>query len=94
MTCYMVACELNRPGDDYIGLVDAIERAGSQVRQCLAAVWLVVTDQSAAELRDALKAHLGGNDRLLVAQVGSEVAWRADRRFADSVGALLGPRSR
>ena len=93
MTCYMVACELNRPGDDYIGLVDAIERAGSQVRQCLEAVWLVVTDKSAAELRDALKAHLGGNDRLLVAQLGSEVAWRADARFSSGLTHLLRPRA-
>ena len=77
MACYMVACELNRPGDDYIDLVEAIERTGSRWRQCLSAVWLVVTDKSAAELRAELKPYLGRSDRLLVAQLSAESSWRA-----------------
>ena len=81
MACYLVACELNSPGDDYIGLTEAIERLASRSRRCLGSVWLVHAESTAAELRDELKPHLGDNDRLLVAQI-SEIAWRADARFA------------
>jgi len=81
MACYLVACELTRPGDDYIALVEAIERLASRSSRCLGSVWLLQTERTAAELRDELKPHIGDYDRLLVAQVG-ELAWRADARFA------------
>lgn len=77
MTCYMVACELTSPGEDYIELIAAIERMGSRWRRCLNAVWVVASERSAAELRAELKPYLGNHDRLIVAQLSAESAWRA-----------------
>ena len=90
MACFMIACELNRPGDDYLHLIDAIERLGSRWRRCLDGMWLVVTASSAAEIRDELRPHIGPNDRLFVAQMGGDVAWRApDGRASADLTALL-----
>jgi hypothetical protein len=94
MACYMIACELNRPGDDYIDLVEAIERLDTRWRPCLEGMWLVVTEKSAAEIRDELRAYLGPNDQLFVAQLSGEVAWRhPDRRDSAALGALFRPQA-
>ncbi len=91
MACFMIACELNRPGDDYMHLIEAIERLDTQWRQCLGGMWLVITEKSAAAIRDEVKPHIGPNDRLFVAQMGGDVAWRGpDRRAFADVAALLG----
>lgn len=93
MACYIVACELTRPGEDYIELTEAIERLATESRLCLKALWLVVTDKSAAQIRDELRPYLGQNDQLLVAQLSGEAAWRApDGRFSSDLATLLPPR--
>ncbi|MBU2488499.1 MAG: hypothetical protein KKA60_03815 [Proteobacteria bacterium] len=39
-------------------------------------LWLVRTSLNAAQVRDAVKTHLGPEDRLLVLGVSGEAAWR------------------
>lgn len=86
----MVACELNRPGEDYVELTGAIERLGSESRPCLNALWVVVTDKSAAQIRDELRPYLGQTDQLLVAKLAGEAAWRApDERFSRHLATLF-----
>lgn len=75
MATYMVGYDLNRPGQDYKDLIGAIEKLSGTRWHCLDSTWLIVTDRSAKEIRDALKPHLDGNDELLVAKMAGEGAW-------------------
>ena len=91
MACYLIACELNCPGRDYIDLTDAIERLDERWHQCLEAMWLVVTDKTAVEIRDHLKPYLDRNDQVFVAQLSGDAAWRGGRGLSSGLTALLRP---
>ena len=92
MACYIIACDLNRPGEDYVELIQTIERLASRARECVRGTWLVLTDKTATELRDELRPYVGENDRLFVAQIGGEVAWRGpDHRMSMGLTGLLRP---
>ena len=46
MATYMIGYDLNRPGQDYPALIDAIKRLGTWWHH-LDSTWIVVTDQKA-----------------------------------------------
>ena len=75
MTCYLISYDLLAPGRNYEALYEAIKAFGTwaHVHESL---WAVVTDKSAAELRDHLLQFLDGNDRLFLVKSGVEAAWR------------------
>lgn len=56
------------------GLIKAIKAQGPWWRQDNFA-WIVVSERSAAQIRDALMPHLGPNDQLFVVREDREVAW-------------------
>jgi hypothetical protein len=90
MACYMIGYDVKTPGQDDAALVEAIGEIATQSFPCLHSTWLVLTEKSAVELRDALTHHLGSNDRLFVAEVGRDAAWRgAGKNFTDSLNRLL-----
>ncbi len=60
---------------DYEGLFAALEELGSGYWDCLESTWLVMTDRTPAQIRDALKPHLKPDDRLLVVRCGGGAAW-------------------
>jgi hypothetical protein len=66
-------------GDDnsskYEPLIQAIKSYGYWGKLMLSA-WIVVTEQSAQEVRDHLMPLLDPNDRIFVAPVGKPAAWR------------------
>ena len=79
MACFMIGCTLNTPGADTIDLARSIQRLGMS-RQCIDSVWIVASDQSAAEILAALRPALGPNDDLVVAELSGSVAWRGTRK--------------
>jgi hypothetical protein len=86
MACYIISYDLNTPGQDYIELTNAIERVGTTAWQCLNAAWLVITDLTAVQIRDALKPYVDKNDELLIAQLGNDAAWRGGgRHFSEGL---------
>ena len=96
MSCYLVGCDLSSPGHDYIALVEAIEALGERSLECLHSTWLLTSDLTAAEIRDELKPYLGHGDRLVVAEVGRDAAWRGgNKAFSEAMGTVLNasPRS-
>ena len=75
MATYMIGYDLNRPLQDYAELIDAIKTYGTWWHQ-LDSTWLVVTEDTAVQIRDKLAPYLDANDELLVAKVSAPAAWR------------------
>lgn len=74
MALYMVGYDLDKPGQDYSDLIAAIKTYGTWWHH-LDSTWLIVTDDSALQIRDHLKQYLDSNDKLLVAVIGAPAAW-------------------
>ncbi|MBI1376091.1 MAG: hypothetical protein GC157_01190 [Frankiales bacterium] len=69
----MVSYDLQRPGQNYSGLIEAIKGLGAY-RHCLQSTWLVATAHSPAAVWDSLAGHVDKNDRVLVMTVGGTAA--------------------
>lgn len=74
MSTYAINYDLNKPGQNYDSLIEAIKQFATWWHH-LDSCWLVVTNLSAADIRDRLKPHLDRNDELLVAKLSGEAAW-------------------
>jgi hypothetical protein len=74
MALYMVGYDLDKPGQNYSDLIAAIKTYGTWWHH-LDSTWLIVTDDSAIQVRDYLKQYLDSNDKLLVAVIGAPAAW-------------------
>jgi hypothetical protein len=77
MATILIGYDLNSPGQDYAGLVDAIKNLGTGWWHHLDSTWLVNTSKTPAQVRDALAAHLDKGDEILVIDVTkASRAWR------------------
>lgn len=75
MSCYIIAYDLKRPGQQYSELYEAIKsyRRWARIND---SVWAVVTDNKAKEVRDHLGSYIDKNDSIFVLKSGVEAAWR------------------
>jgi hypothetical protein len=72
----MVGYDLNRPGQNYEGLIEYLKGLGAWWHH-LDSTWLVNTTKTPAEVRDSAVAFLDAGDELLVMDVtGVARAWR------------------
>jgi len=74
MRVYAITYDLNRPGQKYELLYQAIKNLGTHWH-FMQNTWLVCTALSAAEVRDHLARYVDSNDKLFVAKV-TEAAWQ------------------
>ena len=74
MNSYLIGYDLNRPGGNYAELIDAIKLIGTWWH-CLDSTWIVKTDLTAVQIRDALSPHIDSSDELLVVKLSGEAAW-------------------
>lgn len=70
MSMKAITYDLSAPGRDYTKLYEAIKAYGTW-SHIAESVWLVVTDKTTTEIRDALKKTVDSNDRLIVFQLTS-----------------------
>jgi len=73
MRTLLVGYDLNRPGQNYSGLVEEL-KAVPLWWHYLDSTWLVRTEEAPVELRDRLSAHVDPGDELLVIDVTSRAA--------------------
>lgn len=66
---YIVAYDLNAPGQKYKKMTEALETYGTNQKKILETTWLLKTRKSAQEIYDGLKAYLDSNDRIIVIEV-------------------------
>jgi len=63
---YSISYDLNKPGQNYNELFEAIKKCGSSYIRPLKSLWLVDTALSATAIWDRLSAHVDSNDRMLI----------------------------
>jgi hypothetical protein len=76
MPAFMIGYDLSREKKNRDQLMDAIKAVGHSYWHFLDSTWLVVTDKTAAEIRDALKDYIDGGEELLVAELTGKWASR------------------
>ena len=74
MSTCIISYDLNRPGQNYNPLYEAIKRYDNWWHH-LDSTWIIVTPQTAVQVRDNLTQHIDSNDKLLVVKSGREAAW-------------------
>ena len=74
MKSYLIGCDLNRPGQNYPELIEAIKNFSLSWHH-LDRAWILKTDWSAKEVRNYLKPHIDSGDELLVVELTGEGAW-------------------
>ncbi len=65
MAVQLITYDLHKPGQHYSELFKAIKALGAWCH-CVESVWLVRTNLTTAQVRDALLAHIDTNDVLVV----------------------------
>lgn len=76
MSTLLVGYDLNKPGQDYEGLIKHLKNVGSNWWHRLDSTWLIKTTMSPKELREDLRAYVDAGDELLVLDV-SGARWAA-----------------
>ncbi|WP_082549026.1 SinR family protein [Rhizobacter sp. Root404] len=74
MTVYVISYDLNRPGQNYPELFEAIKACGSWWH-CLTSTWMVSSSMSALDIATKLWAVMDANDKLLVNPVAKGSSW-------------------
>jgi len=74
MATYIIDYDLNRPGQNYTELFEAIKALGPWWH-CLDSTWIVKSNLTAVQIRDAVSSRIDRNDRLLVAELSGQAAW-------------------
>ncbi|AIJ45913.1 hypothetical protein O987_08895 [Comamonas testosteroni TK102] len=74
MASYLIGYDLNKTGQDYAALIDAIKGLGLWWH-CLDSTWIIKHDGPSTVIRDALKPYIDSNDELLVVKLTGEGAW-------------------
>lgn len=64
---YLVTYDLNRAGQNYDGLIDAIK--SYSCKHVMQSVWFVKSDSSANEISEHLRAFIDNNDNLFVGEI-------------------------
>jgi len=75
MKSIIIEYDLCAPGRDYTSLYSAIKGYGTYAH-ITESTWFIKTDDSCPQVRDNLVAYIDTNDRLFVATLVGEAAWR------------------
>jgi len=78
---YAITYDLNKPGQDYPGLYEAIKELGTWWHY-LDSFWLLDSSKSAQQISDAILSKTDKSDYLLVIRVTSDYAgWLPDKSW-------------
>jgi hypothetical protein len=75
MALYWISYDLDKPGQDYSDLIKRLKELGAT--RVLLSDWLFPHDNTTPKaIRDDLDRFLDSNDRIIVAQLHNNAAWR------------------
>lgn len=73
MATYLMTYDLDKPGQNYTGLIAALTSAGAV--RILLSTWVIQTTESHAQVRDRYRRYIDANDRLFVTDVHLWAGW-------------------
>jgi len=89
MKTHLISYDLDKPGQDYTGIIARLKELGAV--KVLYSEWVLRHTASAAEIRDDLQRFIDASDMLLVVVLTGEAAWTklmiSDNAFKQSIGA-------
>jgi hypothetical protein len=88
LSAKIITYDLRSPGQDYTSLINAIEKYPNCVK-ISESCWLINNSQTTAQVRDALTPLMDSNDRIFVAALSGEAAWRNTLSSHDSIKRTL-----
>lgn len=68
MPVFLLTYDLNRPGQDYDGLIDELKRT-NQWWHYLKSTWLLYTTETSDQLWNRVRPHVDDSDRVLICPV-------------------------
>lgn len=71
---YIVTYDLCKPQQNYAELINRLKLYSAY--RVTESCWLIVTSQTAVEIRDNLGYYIDSNDRIMVAALTGEAAWK------------------
>jgi hypothetical protein len=87
MNKYMIVYDLEKRGESYEPLLDALRKLGAL--HVLYSKWVLRTNYNSVQLRDYLRKFIDANDLLLVVGLNGEAAWTSlfvtDEQFKQAV---------
>ena len=75
MATFLVSYDLNKPGQDYKDLIEAIKGLSDTWWHHLDSTWVLEHPGPSKAIRDGLTPHLDASDELLVVKLTGEGAW-------------------
>lgn len=88
MATYIVTYDLMKQGQNYTCLTKKLDAYPTHWH-AQGSVWLIETNQSAVDIRENLSSCLDANDKLLVARLSGEAAWKG---YSNNVSSWLNDR--
>ena len=84
MGLLLVAFDLTKPDQDSTGLIERLKSVGPWWHG-LESIWIVRTELTTVQLRDALAPYLDSSDRLLVLDVTGDAGawWNVSKKTSD-----------
>ena len=74
MPIQLISYDLQRPGQNYPDLFNAIKSIGTNWWHCLESVWLIRTTLASAQVQDQLRLHIDASDKILIAALAGNWA--------------------
>lgn len=74
MSTFLIGYDLNKKGKNYDGLIEKIKELANGWWHHLDSTWLINSNLTCAQVRDALKPFLDSDDELLVLNISGD-AW-------------------
>lgn len=74
MALYWISYDLDKPGQDYSDLINRLRQ--HKAYEVTRSDWLLPSDWTPAQIRDDLLVYLDKNDRIIVAELKYNAAWR------------------
>lgn len=85
MSAYIVTYDLHKQGQNYDCIIAKLKAYPTHWHM-QRSVWIISTNQSAAQVRDSLQSCLDSNDKLFVGKLSGEAAWYG---YPDNVSTWL-----
>jgi len=76
MPAYIITYDLSEAGQNYNDLIESIKKSYPSHWHMMQSKWIVSTSSSASDIRDHLSSFIDSNDKLFVAKLSGEAAWK------------------